>query len=1338
MTYDGYMALANDDGETIELVNAARVKAYTDNLAPTLGLRGCNDCEGLPAALGEEYTSPAEDNAPWYDPTDPATAGFYGVYPLGFAGIDDSTRSIESAELSGDGSVVVGSRFTGQDIRVNGVAFAEDEAALSAGLSWLNSALNGTEEGRCFGDRLNIFSSCPPVQVLPPDFAEPYTLEVPVTQAEMGEWTTTSGTITYEPGGGAAEPGIRFDWLRGDPEKIACREITGLIPGEQYQLRSRIDYFGDYFVRLSDSCSSYRGNLAPNPRMLGWQFSGGGVADVESDVPTGGPLGLGFRRAIATSSNASSPYVFAPTSSDDYTAVTPGNIYQASIYVRAEVGTMRLTSTIRDSGGSIIASDVIFEGGVVADGTWQRLSGIVVAPPDAATLQPVVAWDLDPGDVVPNMEFGAANLLIETPHYDVIRVNTSSDPRAEGVFGWNFNEGDDGAVTSTSVTGAVDGPVLYDSVQSETYRRHEVTTAPTSGSAGPVSGEDNTFILPDPIEAGQQWFTGAYFRSNREVTGTAYHRILDGGGVVLAEVTQPFTLLADTWTYIVGGEVAPADIEDGEEAYVWLAVGGPGGGDEIEVGDIYDSTGLLLQYGSADQSYFDSLRASADPIAYVPYTQSQGFEGSAEVEVNDAGSYFDGYTDGFKWDGAPDGSISSTDQAIDYETEAGWAGSHPTEPTVLDFIPRTDSLFLSITPTNNTMIDTELLIVNELQVRRVARPGVIAFGSGYNVVPPSDGWTHVAPSNMQVIWVHGEDIEFTSVLTRASLPSSETATYTTDDGPQRTLFGLVPGSRYRLLVNFSEGWSVDDETPTTTLDPFLALSNTDGVVATYEENVSDNTIHYWSIEFNALSTSSVLAFHPGSDLELEGFGDAQWSFDQFMVEEILETDATEPDPGRVQARTMYEVKASQGPIMSNMRRTSCGVMAEVTYSLRAGNPFKYRNPTFVGGLPTGTSVEVVDVPCSEDGLPQIINFHYDPSLEDPEVIDDTWLGGGTNLSFNARATSPTARLGGYVYRVQTVIGNNMQINNYYQVPEVTSGPIPLSGSTITVSGYFRAIDEDTLGTFEWYVFLWMDGFPSISFPSQEYEVAEVGEWYRAETTFTIPDNVPLALIETGVFAPGSAVGGFERDAMMIQYGTEATEPFDQDSPNVEWTGDVGTSALALTQVIEDISEDPDCPQPPSPPAPPEIDDSCIDSPTSYNRTVVSISEDAVPRNLSAYPVITLTAGAGPVRQARIRFWENPDNLTIDQLNPCEYDGEIIVSYLADGATLVIDGVLRQATISKPGFDDRDANHILYGPDGGPVEWPELTGGIPYLVTLELDSDEGYTDTLMTIDLVVRD
>jgi hypothetical protein len=243
-----------------------------------------------------------------------------------------------------------------------------------------------------------------------------------------------------------------------------------------------------------------------------------------------------------------------------------------------------------------------------------------------------------------------------------------------------------------------------------------------------------------------------------------------------------------------------------------------------------------------------------------------------------------------------------------------------------------------------------------------------------------------------------------------------------------------------------------------------------------------------------------------------------------------------------------------------------------------------------------------------------------------------------------------------------------------------------------------------------------------------------------EHTFTLPDNIDLDTIEASIFLPTAVLTGGEMhvDALMIQSGGVATDPFDETFPDAVWSGTANQSALVLTPMEEDLSADPDCPTPPAPPAPPTIDEDCITDPSSYTRTVVEIPDDTVPRNLTAYPVITLVAGSADVRQARIRFWENPSNLTIDQLDPCSYDGEIIVSYLASGATMVIDGVLREATVSKPGFADQNANHVLYGPDGGPVDWPELTGGIPYLVTLELDSTATYSDTLMTVNLVVRD
>lgn len=1114
MTYQGYMALANESGQTIELVNAARVKAYTDNLAPTIGLRGCDDCEGLPEALGEEYTTPEADNAPWYDPTDPETADFYGVYPLAFEGIDDSTRTIESAELTGDGSVVVGSRYTGKDIRVSGMAFAKDEAALYAGMSWLDNALNGTEEGRCFGDRLNLYSSCPPVEVLPPNFATPYTLVNPPSAEELAAWTTTSGTIT----GNAS--GVNFLWTAGDPLKVACREITGLIPGEQYQVRFRPETFGNYYLSVGPACAERYTNLIPNPRLGGETMTLQGSTSVDTYPATGSPDGGSFFSRHIVVPNGSSPMTMAlvPTGTGAIPVVND-TTYTVSWYAQ-KIGSggpaTRVDYSWYDGSGALISSHTGAPGS--SNATWQRNTQTITSPPTAFFVQIRVAWT----------------------------------------------------------------------------------------------------------------------------------------GIAVADQT-------------------------------------------LNIAQV------MMNLGSTALPYIDG-----------------------------------GYPEA-RWDGAIEDSSSTVERNVNEQTIFGWARDQnpPTEPTVLDFIARESTIYLSVQALSVSGAAPPVdLQVQQMSIRRISRPGVVAFGTGNDAVPPSDGWTHTAPNTMQVEWF----INQSSVVTTAENPSGGSSTYLSSHGPRRTLFGLQPGSRYRVMIQFDVFSRNTDVAPAISVTPRVLLTNAAGTLTTYVDDNDPSFTYFRVVEFTATATSSVLSLNPTSSIALGSFGSVFWNIHEYMVEEILTTDTTPPTPGREQARTMYEVKASQGPILTNVRTSPCGVMGQVTFSLRAGNPFKYRLPQFAGGLPTGTSVQVPDIPCSEDGLAQIINFSYNPSLEEIPPIPDTWLGGGANLTFNGRVISATARLGEYVYRITADSAGSLSgINNYY-FPSLTSGgPTPQNGETITVSGFVRAITAGTLGTFTMSVFVTMTGFPPFSV-QDTVAVAVLNQWYRLEATFTIPDNVTLSGIETGFFPPPdvAAAVGMEVDALMIQRGTVATDPFAQNTANVEWSDDPNESALLYTPVAEDISEDPDCPTPPSPPAPPQIEDACVTEPSAYDRTVVVITEDAVPRNLTAYPIITLTAGAAAVRQARIRFWPNPDNLTIDQIYPCDYEGEIIVSYLAAGATMVIDGVLREATVTAPGFDPMNANHVLYGADGGPVDWPELTGGIPYLVTLELDSSAAYSDTIMLIDLVVRD
>lgn len=1315
MTYQGYMALANDEGETIELVNASRVKAYTDNLAPSIGLRGCDDCEGLDEALGDTYTNPTDDVAPWYDPTDPATANFYGVYPLAFEGIDDSTRTIESAELTGDGSVVVNSRFTGKDIRVSGMAFAADEAALNAGVSWLDNALNGTEEGRCFGDRLNLYSSCPPIEVLPPDFAEPYQLlgtvveenvvhDPRATQAAL--WSTFGGVVATE------------------------AMITGAGDGPLLPDGTQATTYARYTIT-----STVAGNAN-----FGYDM-GSAMLPV---IPSGTSMAI----AIYVRSSLAVANVSVRKDGLIHGALSGAAQVGGTAAIAAATWERRSTVIVNNADLNRIRIQAQFPAGSQSIGQIIEVTcalvtiDTAVVPDhfDGDTLDSVsfvYRWDGEEDNSV-SQKFNAADIVAEAAQWTT--TSGTINGIGDGVdFDWV--SGDPAKVACREITGLIPGEQYQLRMRLENFGNYYV-------SLGPDCVERFKNLTTDPrLTATTMDLSGATTIDTRPASGApdggSFFRreILTSGGSVSMPLTDSGTSaipVNEGWDYTTS----------------WYARVSVTGGQSTRVDwRWYDSTGAVIGTVNSSSvvpttSWVRYSRTQVAPVGAAYLQPRLVWTGTslvgqlldfAQVQVQigtSASDYFDGNYPDARWSGAENDSTSAFEANSDYKTFSDWAGEYPTEPVVLDFIARTDSIFLSIQPTDTSPATPTLdLLIEDALVRRVSRPGVVAFGSGHEFTPPSDGWTHLAPDTAEVTWITGEDVEYNSVRTDMRAPSGSALTYTTDHGVVRTLFGLRPDSRYRLLIEFDEGWAETDLDPTISLDPVAVISNSTGEVTTYAEDLTNT--HYWAIEFTATSTSSTLGLHPNASLALGSNGSVTWNIDQFMVEEILETDTVAPQPGREQARTMYEVKASQGPILTNVRVAPCGVMGQISFSIRAGDPFKYRSPIFAGGLPTGTSSVVADVPCTADGMPQVINFMYNPSLE-TDAVD--WSASGSNVT-SGRSNLFGAYIGDYVFEASAVpgVGRVDQITASYIVANVVDGPIPVPGEQITVSFYFRTLDLSSLGTYEWIISVTVEGFGPIQYTgTAEASVAET--WYQVEQTFTLPNNVDLESIVVDLFLPDSIVtgGNYQMDALMIERGGAATDPFDETMPGVEWTGTPNFSALALTPVAEDISEDPDCPAPPAPPAPPDIDESCIVSPTTYNRTVVSISADTVPRNLTAYPVITLVAGSAAVRQARIRFWENPNNLTIDDLNPCLFDGEIIVSYLADGATIVIDGVLQEATVSKPGFADQNANHVLYGPNGGPVDWPELSGGIPHLVTLELDSGETYTDTLMTVDLVVRD
>lgn len=171
MVYSGYLDLGGR-----EVINGGRTSAYLQLLLPTLNVAPCNDCEGLYEALGQKpYTSPLVDQPSWFDPDNPDTWDFYGLYPLSFEGFEDATTAATVTEFIYDGGAVSPPRRATRSMRVTGLLIGLDKAAVSAGMVWLRNVLRPGECGSnraCSGDHLSYFISCPPLCLDSPDLVD--------------------------------------------------------------------------------------------------------------------------------------------------------------------------------------------------------------------------------------------------------------------------------------------------------------------------------------------------------------------------------------------------------------------------------------------------------------------------------------------------------------------------------------------------------------------------------------------------------------------------------------------------------------------------------------------------------------------------------------------------------------------------------------------------------------------------------------------------------------------------------------------------------------------------------------------------------------------------------------------------------------------------------------------------------------------------------------------------------------------------------------------------------------------------------------------------------------
>lgn len=147
--------------------------------------------------------------------------------------------------------------------------------------------------------------------------------------------------------------------------------------------------------------------------------------------------------------------------------------------------------------------------------------------------------------------------------------------------------------------------------------------------------------------------------------------------------------------------------------------------------------------------------------------------------------------------------------------------------------------------------------------------------------------------------------------------------------------------------------------------------------------------------------------------------------------------------------------------------------------------------------------------------------------------------------------------------------------------------------------------------------------------------------------------------------------------------------------------------------------DPLCPAIVPPAAPPSVPLGCYDPPANWRRRQFTIPKEFVPMWGDVVPKIDVHARKRDLRNLRLRFYADPFKLGDVSDDPCSYCGDIVISYVPKDHTLTFDASEQTVYVTSPGGSRRRADSLVFKTDGTPFEWPALTCGFGYVVTIDL-------------------
>ena len=212
MTFTGWVQYAGT-----ELVNDARALAYAAAAGVHLDEQLATEAPDLQVALGhEQYSTPQDDRAPWWDAAVPASAAVLGYVGLDVQGLDRAPGGREVTDRVGaDGANLGVYRRSQREVLVRTAVFAVGSAALSYGITWLAAALRGAVCGVDGQDELCVFATAPVCPDVPVEPDAPVVSRVNLVQnpsQESGAWWQWTTDLDPDDAGTLAPPPAYSQW----------------------------------------------------------------------------------------------------------------------------------------------------------------------------------------------------------------------------------------------------------------------------------------------------------------------------------------------------------------------------------------------------------------------------------------------------------------------------------------------------------------------------------------------------------------------------------------------------------------------------------------------------------------------------------------------------------------------------------------------------------------------------------------------------------------------------------------------------------------------------------------------------------------------------------------------------------------------------------------------------------------------------------------------------------------------------------------------------------------------------------------------------------------------